>query len=33
MSNEDDDRLLSDPDYQQKICNGTAAFCYKMKNR
>ena len=33
MSNEDDDWLLSDPDYQQKICNGVAAFCSKMKNR
>ncbi len=33
MSNADDDYLLSDPDYQQKICNGVAAFCAKMKNR
>ena len=33
MSNSEDDRLLSDPDYQEKICNGIAAFCNKMKNR
>lgn len=33
MSNPEEDRLLSDPDYQEKICNGCAAFCYKMKNR
>lgn len=33
MSNADDDYLLSDPDYQQKLCNGVAAFCAKMKNR
>lgn len=31
MSNREDDKLLSDPDYQDKICNGAAAFCYKMK--
>ncbi|MBR6255533.1 MAG: N-acetylmuramoyl-L-alanine amidase [Clostridiales bacterium] len=33
MTNPEDDRLLSDPDYQQKICAGCVAFCYKMKNR
>ncbi len=33
MSNSEEDRLLSDPDYQEKICNGVAAFCNKMKNR
>lgn len=33
MSNSEDDRLLSDPAYQEKICNGVAAFCNKMKNR
>ena len=31
MSNAEDDRLLSDPDYQKKICNGAADFCYQMK--
>ena len=33
MTNSEDDRLLSDPQYQQKICQGIAAFCYKMKDR
>ncbi len=33
MTNSDDDRLLSDPEYQNKICEGIAAFCYKMKSR
>lgn len=33
MSNSEDDKLLSDPDYQNKICMGVAAFCNKMKNR
>lgn len=33
MTNSDDDRLLSDPEYQHKICEGIAAFCYKMKSR
>lgn len=33
MSNSEDDRLLSDPAYQEKICNGVAAFCNKMKSR
>ena len=33
MSNSDDDWLLSDPDYQELICQGVAAFCNKMKNR
>ena len=31
MSNREDDKLLSDPEYQDKICYGAAAFCYKMK--
>ena len=31
MSNAEDDRLLSDPDYQQKICDGAADFCNQMK--
>ncbi len=33
MSNEEDDRLLSDPEYQDKICEGIADFCFKMKNK
>ena len=33
MSNSEEDKLLSDPDYQNKICMGCAAFCSKMKNR
>ena len=33
MSNADDDQLLSDADYQNKLCMGCAAFCYKMKTR
>ena len=33
MSNAEDDRLLSDPDYQDKICKGVAAFCLQMKER
>ena len=33
MSNSEDDQLLSDVEYQKKICMGCAAFCYKMKNR
>lgn len=33
MSNSEEDQLLSDADYQNKICMGCAAFCYKMKNR
>jgi len=32
MSNAKDDKLLSDPDYQDKICDGIAAFCFAMKN-
>lgn len=31
MTNSEDDKLLSDSDYQMKICQGVAAFCYKMK--
>ena len=31
MSNAEDDRLLSDPEYQKKLCMGAADFCYQMK--
>ena len=33
MSNAEDDRLLSDPEYQAKLSKGVAAFCEKMKDR
>lgn len=33
MTNSEEDQLLSDPAYQQQICSGIAAFCYKMKSR
>lgn len=32
MSNSKDDELLSDPDYQDKICEGIAVFVSKMPN-
>lgn len=31
MSNPEDDRQLSDPDYQKLICKGAADFCARMK--
>jgi N-acetylmuramoyl-L-alanine amidase len=32
MSNVSDDKQLSDPDYQQKICEGAAVFISQMPN-
>lgn len=31
MSNADDDKLLSDPVYQKKLCSGVGDFCAQMK--
>lgn len=31
MSNAPEDRLLSDPNYQDKICDGVVNFCWEMK--
>lgn len=33
MSNAAEDKLLSDPAYQTKICNGVVDFCVKMKKQ
>jgi N-acetylmuramoyl-L-alanine amidase len=33
MSNPAEDRLLSDPDYQARICQGIANFCIKLKGQ
>lgn len=33
MSNAEEDKLLSDPEYQAKICKGIVKFCLKMKEQ